>query len=131
MYAEPVRDPGHPGPDLLSIDVDGDDRILERRVTVAGEIDMLSAMTLHETITDMLSRRPRRIEIVLRDVTFLDSAGIRTLLMCHTDAMRAECALALVEPHPRVYRVLQITGLLDHFHLTAEPAPGDRSTHPG
>lgn len=124
MSAEPVHNPCDQGLDWLCVDVDGDDQDLERRVTVAGEMDIVSAATLHETITEMLRRRPGRIVIDLRAVTFLDSTGIRTLLMCHVDGMRVGCELKLVDPHPRVYRVLQITGLLDHFQLTAEPAAG-------
>jgi anti-anti-sigma factor len=58
----------------------------------------------------------------LHAVTFLDSAGIRALLMCHSDAEKAGCQLGLTRTPPRVYEVLNITGLLDHFGLT--PAPG-------
>jgi anti-anti-sigma factor len=101
------------------------------RVVEFGLFDRdVSAPTVHEMISDVLSRRASRIEIDLSGVTFLDSAGIRMLLMCHADAARADCELALVDPHPRVYRVLQITGLLDHFHLTPEPAGSDRVPRP-
>jgi anti-anti-sigma factor len=123
MFTEPVREP------VLSVDVGGDDELLERRVTVAGEMDMLSATVLQDAVADVLGRRPRRIELDLHDVTFLDSAGIRTLLTCHAEAGRAGCELNLVDPHPRVYRVLEITGLLGHFQLVTAPVT-DRSANP-
>ena len=125
MFAEPVRDPGHPGPDLLQVEVSSDEQALDQRVIVTGELDMLSATALQETVSDVLRRCPSRVEIDLRAVSFLDSAGIRALLMCHADAARVDCEVILVDPHPWVYRVLEITGLLDHFHLTAEPAACD------
>jgi anti-anti-sigma factor len=123
MNGEPALDAGRQMPvPLLTIDLHGDDRTGAHRMIVAGEVDMASAPGLHEAVVDLLSRcRPRRIEIDLRGVSFLDCAGIRTLLMCECAASRADCTLTLTEPHPRVYRVLRATGLLDHFRMTAPP----------
>jgi anti-anti-sigma factor len=96
------------------------------RITVAGDVDALNAGDLHRAVIDVLRRQqPEHIEIDLHRVTFLDSAGIRALLLCHRDAQSVECRLTLTDPRPMAYRVLQITGLLDHFGLaeahTAEP----------
>jgi anti-anti-sigma factor len=103
----------------LSIDVRGSAETRVQRVTVAGEVDMLSAPALHAAVVDVLRRQcPGRLEIDLRGVSFLDSAGIRTLLICQDDAQRVGCPLALIDPHPKVSRVLKIAGLHDHFNLT-------------
>jgi anti-anti-sigma factor len=64
-------------------------------------------------------RRPGHVEIDLRSVYFLDSAGIEALVLCHTDAQQLGCRLTVVDPHPVAYRVLEITALLDHFGVTA------------
>jgi anti-anti-sigma regulatory factor len=50
-------------------------------------------------------------------VTFLDSGGIRCLLLCHADAEHADCRLMVVDAHPNAYRALRITGLLDFLGL--------------
>jgi anti-anti-sigma factor len=129
MHADLPLDAVHQAPDLLLVDVNGSDDAAVQRIAVAGEVDMLSAPAVQEAVVDVLHRRhPRRIEIDLRGVTFLDSAGIRTLLICHDDARQENCLLTLVDPHPRVYRVLQITGLLGLFALTTEPVASDRDT---
>jgi anti-anti-sigma factor len=122
MSVEPSRGPAHQdqSPLLVAVDPGGEKHV--RRITVAGEMDAVSAPALREAVSDMLrQQRPGRIEIGLRGVTFLDSAGIRSLLLCHSDARGADCQLRLTDPHPRVRRVLQITGLLDHFGLAGAP----------
>jgi anti-anti-sigma factor len=129
MHAERPLDAVHQAPDSLLVDVNGSDDAPVQRIAVAGEVDMLSAPAVQEAVVDVLHRRhPRRIEIDLRGVTFLDSAGIRTLLICHDDAEQENCSLTVVDPHPRVYRVLQITGLLGHFAVTTESDASDRDT---
>jgi anti-sigma B factor antagonist len=96
------------------------------RVVLAGEVDALCADRLTETVVDVLRRqRPRHIAIDLDGVTFLDSAGIRALVRCHADAQQADCRLTLTAPRPAVYRVLEITGLLEPFGMTAHNHPAD------
>jgi anti-anti-sigma factor len=111
----------------LIVSIDRTDGTQVQRITVAGEMDALSVTELHEAVTHVLhQQRPGRIEMNLRAVSFLDSVGIRTLLQCHTDATRVGCQLELIDPHPMVHRVLQITGLLNHFGLTDGQASGVR-----
>jgi anti-anti-sigma factor len=127
VYAEPVLGTTQQDQSSLIITVDRADGTHVQHITVAGEMDALSVAELHEAVTDMLRQcRPNRIEMNLRGVSFLDSVGISTLLQCHTDATRVGCQLELIDPHPMVHRVLQITGLLDHFGLTDGQAPRAR-----
>ena len=53
----------------------------------------------------------------LSGVSFLDSSGIRALLLCHADAEQASCRMTITDAHRMVYQVLEITCLLDHFGL--------------
>lgn len=93
------------------------------RMAVHGELDAVSADRLQDAVTDLLSQqRPRRITMDMAGVTFLDSAGVRALLRCATEADRATCAFSLTGLQPPVRRVLHITGLLEHFGLR-EPRP--------
>jgi anti-anti-sigma factor len=87
-------------------------------MSVSGELDALSADLLRTAVADVLRRhRPERIDMDLHGVTFLDSAGIRALLLCQSDAQRAGSRVTLSRARPGVHRVLEITGLLDHFGL--------------
>jgi anti-anti-sigma factor len=65
--------------------------------------------------------RPAIVEMNLRDVTFLDSAGIRTLVLCQADARQVDCRIMMVDTPPFARRVLEICGLLDHFRLRPSP----------
>jgi anti-sigma B factor antagonist len=96
------------------------------RMFVFGEVDAVSAGRLQEAVVDVLrDERPSCIEMDLHGVTFLDSAGIWALVQCQADARQVDCRIRLTKPQPVIYRVLQITGLLEHFGLT-EPSPADK-----
>jgi len=64
------------------------------------------------------------VDLDLAGVTFLDSAGIRGLLLCLADARQMDCEFALRNTPTAVYPVLQVAGLLEHFGLANPP------THP-
>ena len=92
------------------------------RMYVFGELDTVNAGHLHKAVVDVLChQRPSRIEMDLHGVTFLDAAGIRALVLCQADARQVDCQITLTQPQPVVYRVLEITGLLEHFGLTTPP----------
>ena len=88
------------------------------RIAVTGELDALGARPLQQAILDALRRhRPQYITIDLTGVTFLDTAGINTLIRGLADARQLDCQLRLSNPRPLVYRVLHIVGLLTPFGL--------------
>jgi len=100
------------------------------RMFVFGEVDDLTAGQLHTAVGDVLrDQRPRRIEMDLHGVSFLDSAGIHALVLCQADAQQVDCQITLTRPQRLVYRVLQVTGLLEHFGLTTPPP--SNATTPG
>jgi anti-anti-sigma factor len=110
-------------PPRLLVDVDRSD-LTRLRVVLAGELDALGAAELSEVVVDVLRRhRPDHIEINLRAVPFLDSAGIGTLLSCRCAAQLLDCVLTVTDPHPLAHRVLRITGLLDHLGVTGAGVP--------
>jgi anti-anti-sigma factor len=125
MYSERSFDlPTEDQPWLL-VELQGSGSVPPRMV-VSGEIDALTAAQLQKAVVDVLRhQRPAGIEMDLSGVTFLDSAGIRALVLCQADARQVECQITLTNPQPIVYRTLQITGLLEHFGL-AKSQPSDR-----
>jgi anti-anti-sigma factor len=80
-------------------------------VTVHGEVDI----STHEQLATALERAAtppaRQIVVDLRDVSFLDSTGIRTLLIGWRQAEAQGMSLALRKPKPAVLKVLRITGV--------------------
>jgi anti-anti-sigma factor len=127
MCDERMLDVEQPDSSSLFITVDrGDDRSVQT-IIVVGEIDALNADQLHKAVLGVLRRhRPSRIEINMFSVGFLDSSGIRILLLCHADARLVDCRLGLTDVHPMARRILQITGLADHFGVVEGQTPGGR-----
>ena len=93
-------------------------------VRVRGEVEVLTAPRLADAVTSALGGE-RPVVVDLTDVTFLDSAGLGTLLRV-TEASEEggePLRLAVDENRP-VVRTLQITGL-EHrlaLHHSAEDA---------
>jgi anti-sigma B factor antagonist len=100
-------------------------------VTVTGEIDMASEASLRAAIDTTLERDPAPIEVTidLSEVTFLDSAGIRALLLSHHRATARGVLLRVRDPRPSVASVLQITRVHTLLGLTL-PAEAERPRRP-
>jgi anti-sigma B factor antagonist len=115
--ADPDDDP-NPLVDLL-VDMQPSAAADIPRMVVFGDVDEVNAARLHRDLIDVLRHhRPTRIEMDFHAVPFLNSVGIRVLLLCEADARQLGCGITITDPHPAAYRVLQLTGLLDHFGLT-------------
>ncbi|HET6550475.1 MAG TPA: STAS domain-containing protein [Solirubrobacter sp.] len=83
-------------------------------VTVGGELDMAAAFKL-ETELDGLLAAPDTQAVVLdlADVTFIDSAGLGSLLAIRERAKQLGIELAIARVSDRVQRILEATGLGD------------------
>jgi anti-sigma B factor antagonist len=92
------------------------------RVAVTGEIDMATSQALATALREAVrTEDAKEVEVDLSGVTFMDSSGIRALVMSQGYATEHGVTLYATNPHPHVRRVLEITGLLT---LLTEPAPG-------
>jgi anti-anti-sigma factor len=79
-------------------------------VSVKGELDVGVASQVAETIDDLLEVGFTRIVVDLRELSFLDSAGVHTLITAEDDARRRGSALSVVRGPRRVHRVFELTG---------------------
>lgn len=87
-------------------------------VTLSGEIDRDNCSEVRVAVDEVLfGAGPPHISLDMSRVTFLDSAGIRTLLLCRRDARLRGCELDIAAVHPHVYQVLDVTGLLGEFNV--------------
>jgi anti-sigma B factor antagonist len=82
------------------------DRVVVR---VVGELDFGVAPQVVAAVDELLDAGFARIVIDLRDLSFLDSAGVHTLVSARRSADRRGSALSVV-PGPReVQRVFELT----------------------
>jgi anti-sigma B factor antagonist len=92
-----------------------------RTVHVSGELDLATAPRLEEELADVSADT---LVIDLSGCTFLDSAGIRTLVGAARERSSAGSTLRLVTANPGILRVLAITGVdsLIHVHPSLDAA---------
>jgi anti-sigma B factor antagonist len=78
-------------------------------VCLGGELDVGAAPQLTAVLDDLLEVGCGRIVVDLRNVTFLDSAGVHALVSGHRSAERRGGALSLVRGPHHVQRVFELT----------------------
>ena len=87
---------------------EGDTHVL----ALAGELDIASASAVDAELAGAEgAARLARLVIDLRDVTFIDSSGLRLVIEANRRAETAAHRLALVRPSDRVFRAFQISGI--------------------
>jgi anti-sigma B factor antagonist len=85
------------------------------RVAPVGELDIATAEQLAQHLREIRADGADRILLDLRELTFLDSSGLRTIIALDAEARRDGLELGLVQGPPAVERVFAITGLLGHL----------------
>lgn len=92
-------------------------------VSVYGEVDLATAPQLEAALERALQGSARRLVVDLRDVEFLDSAGLALLVRQDRQARRAARSLIVVKGRPHVHQVFELTGLNRHLTFVDKP-PG-------
>jgi anti-anti-sigma factor len=110
-YDPPMANPSQ-DPPLLAIEVTSADG--RSKVSVAGELDAASAGELEAALTAEVSASTA-VELDLGGVGFIDSSGLRALLVAQQAADDAGGSLVLVATTPAVDRLLELTGLNETF----------------
>ena len=82
-------------------------------VSVSGELDVSNAETLESAIAQVCEGRPEELVFDLRELSFMDSAGIAVLL----GGARRVPSVRLRDPTPAVRRVVEVTGLTTVLRL--------------
>jgi len=82
------------------------------QLVLTGELDLAAAYDLEAALSRVFAEGSRQVDLDLRGVTFMDSMGLRSLLvakdMCHNHG--AELA---VIPNPALHKIFEVTGMLD------------------
>jgi anti-anti-sigma factor len=85
-------------------------------VHVAGELDLATVSRLRHTLGEAQSNA-RLVVLDLRELTFMDSAGIHAILDAATDARQAAGRLILVRGPAPVDRILTLTGACEKVEI--------------
>ena len=88
-------------------------------VVLKGRIDAAVAPDIEEQLLALISGGSRRLVTVFSEVTFISSAGLRTLVAALKRAKRENGDLRLAGMGTRVKEVFEITGLSTIFSIYA------------
>jgi anti-anti-sigma factor len=90
-------------------------------VTVSGELDLATADRLWTRLEPLIG--PGTVVVVDgTEMTFLDSSGLRVLLLAGNRAASGSAVFRLVAPQPAVQRVLSLAGVGSHLETRQDVA---------
>lgn len=95
-------------------------------VVIRGELDLATAPLLRAALDTVHARRPRRVEVDLSGVSFLDACAVTTLVAARRRLGARGAALGLHRPSPIARRVLELTGFDRVFEITGPDSAGHR-----
>lgn len=105
---------------LLELETEqGDGQV---RLALRGELDISSAKLLEDALETLEAGAPSTLVIDLRELEFLDSTGLRTLVSADQRARDAGRRLAIVRGPEAVDRIFNVTRLDERLDLVDDPA---------
>jgi anti-sigma B factor antagonist len=80
-------------------------------VTAQGEVDIHTCQQLQDTLVSLASNGARTITLDLAKVAFIDSSGLRALVVGHKALEEHGGTLVVANPSTIAARLLEVTGL--------------------
>ena len=91
------------------------------RIALSGELDLSSAPQVEDVLKEVEAGATPLVVLDLRDLTFMDSTGLRVMVAADARARDAGRRLAIVQGPEAVHRVFRITGLDEHLEIVETP----------
>jgi len=95
-------------------------------IKLAGELDSATCGELVERFEQLMGEAPGEVVLELHEVTFIDSAGLRAIIVIERAAGERDVALTIHSPTGPVADLLELTGIREHVALSPrvdEPPP--------
>jgi anti-anti-sigma factor len=97
-------------PELLQLDAH--DTAAETVITLDGELDISSSERFGAFFGTVLEKHPTAIAIDTRGLRFMDSSGLRSLLLARASARDTGVEFRIDNPPPELRHVVERTGLV-------------------
>lgn len=94
-------------------------------VSLSGDLDLSTLDQLTSALDGHLDGKPELVVLDLRELTFLDSSGLRAMLGLHAKLTAQGGRLVIVRGPRRVHRVLELTRADEELEIVADPAAID------
>lgn len=93
------------------------------KLELVGELDMAAVPSVDVTLRRLEETKPGTLILDLSKLTFIDSSGLRMVLMAAQRAKDEGRRFAIVPGPARVQRIFRITGLDSVLEIVEENAP--------
>jgi anti-sigma B factor antagonist len=96
----------------------GQDRVV---LQLTGELDLASSPILEHSLEEADVAAAPLLVLDLDQLQFVDSTGLRVILMAHESARGRGQDFAITPGSPQVQRLLSITSVAEHMNVLASP----------
>jgi anti-anti-sigma factor len=90
-------------------------------IAPCGELDIATTPELEQALADATAGGVAEIVLDLRELSFMDSTGLRALAQANTRAEEAGVGLSIIRGPRQIERVLEISGLGSLLPLVDAP----------
>jgi len=90
-------------------------------ISVSGELDLASSAGLDEELQRLIESDVEQVILDLRELEFMDSTGLSTLVKAHQRAEEAGRRFGLVRGPQQVQRLLSLTGVEERLTFADTP----------
>jgi anti-anti-sigma factor len=95
-----------------------------------GELDLVTAPEVEDIVASLCLAKAREITLDLRQVVFMDSSGLRTILAAMDMCRVHGCEFMLVPGDGPCRRLFEITGVLDDLPIREADELAEPPAHP-
>lgn len=82
-------------------------------ISLSGDLDAHTAPRLDEVITEVMRAGVEPIVLQMSEVGFVDSSGLRSMIRARNEG--GDRSVVIQSPSAATLRLLEITGMTDHF----------------
>jgi anti-sigma B factor antagonist len=87
-------------------------------VRAVGEVDLSTANEIEGPVVELLNSGFEQVILDLREVTFMDSSGIRVLISGHQHAEVRGARLSIIVGTSRIRQTLELSGAIDYLEVS-------------
>ena len=96
---------------MASFEIDTEERAGELVVRLSGDLDLAALETVDIALAQAQADGNRSVQVDLRRLEFIDSTGIRLLLMAHKRAEKKGNQFCVIRGSERIQRIFALTDL--------------------
>ena len=96
---------------MASFEIDTEERSGELVVRLSGDLDLAALEAVDTALAQAQTDGHRSVQVDLRRLEFIDSTGIRLLLMAHKRAKKKGDQFCIIRGSERIQRIFALTDL--------------------